>query len=159
MTLARAWRRQLYGASSAALIVPSAMLAALLVLALGGDFRQVGVLGQIFAGPPVPSATGGAPAGARVGAAAPSLPVIPAATGSFSPGARGGGAGRGGGTGAGRNRVVPVATRGPGQTGGAITPVGAVTPIVGAGGSAPRPTPVAPPSRPAPTPRPPQPGP
>ena len=51
MSLARAWRRQLYGASSAALIVPSAMLAALVVLALGGGFNQVGVLGQIFAGP------------------------------------------------------------------------------------------------------------
>ena len=43
MSLARAWRRQLFGASSAALIVPSAMLAAVVVLALGGGFRQVGV--------------------------------------------------------------------------------------------------------------------
>ncbi len=51
MSLARVWRRQLYGASTAALIVPSAMLAALLVLALGGGFNGVGVLGQLFAGP------------------------------------------------------------------------------------------------------------
>src|SRR5437764_1262835 len=49
MSLARVWRRQLYGASSVALIVPAAMLVALMVLALGGAFSQVGVLGQIFA--------------------------------------------------------------------------------------------------------------
>ena len=46
MSLARLWRRQLLGASSVALIVPSAMLAALVVLALGGGLSQVGVLGQ-----------------------------------------------------------------------------------------------------------------
>ena len=51
MTLARVWRRQLFGASTAALIVPSAMLAALVALALGGAFGGVGVLGQLFAGP------------------------------------------------------------------------------------------------------------
>ena len=51
MSLARAWRRQLLGASTAALIVPSAMLAALVVLALSGAFSQVGVLGQLFVGP------------------------------------------------------------------------------------------------------------
>ena len=82
MSLARAWRRQLYGASTAALIVPFAMLAALVVLALGGGFGQVGVLGQIFAGPPALAAGTGAGAGDGGGglavAASRSLPVIPA---------------------------------------------------------------------------------
>jgi len=83
VTLARMWRRQLLAASSAALIVPSAMLAALLVLALSGGFSQLGVLGQIFAGPPAPSAGSVALAGAAAGAGARSgggaLPVIPVA--------------------------------------------------------------------------------
>ena len=56
MTLARMWRRQLFAASSTALIVPSAMIAALVALALGGGFSQLGVLGQVFSGPPAPSA-------------------------------------------------------------------------------------------------------
>jgi hypothetical protein len=52
MSLARVWRRQLYGASGAALIVPSTMLAALVLPALSGGFSQVGVLVQICPGPP-----------------------------------------------------------------------------------------------------------
>jgi len=71
MSLARAWRRHLLGASSTALIVPSAMLAAVALLALGGGFGSVGVLGQLFAGPSLPGvgpgAAGGAPAGSRGG--------------------------------------------------------------------------------------------
>ncbi len=125
MSLARAWRRQLYGASSAALIVPFAMLAALLVLALGGGFGQVGVLGQIFAGPPAPSVAGGG-----AGTAARPLPVIPAATVLRDPARPGGGAG----TRSARRRagVVPVASapvlsRGPSQTGGAV---GGAAPVV-----------------------------
>ena len=60
-------------------MVPSAMLAALLVLALGGGLSQVGVLGQIFAGPSLPAL---APLGvthAGPARAAQLLPVIPAA--------------------------------------------------------------------------------
>lgn len=141
MSLARAWRRQLYGASSVALIVPSAMLAALVVLALGGGFGQVGVLGQIFAGPPAPSVTGGAAAGAGAGGVARSLPAIPAAALVAGPSLP---APRHVRTAPGRGsaRVVPVSSRG---TGGAIAPVGGVAPIV----SGPGRTPV--PSRPAPT--------
>jgi hypothetical protein len=75
MSLAREWRRQLFGASIAALIVPAAMFAALVVLALGGGFSQVGVLGQIFAGPPAVGA--GATAVRGEGGAARALPVIP----------------------------------------------------------------------------------
>ena len=161
MSLARAWRRQLYGASSAALIVPSAMLAALIVLALGGGFSQVGVLGQIFAGPSAPAGSGGTAAGGSTGVASHALPAIPSAAVV----ARTRGEGR---TGAapGPGRVVrggvnTVALRSPSQTGGAIAPVGGIAPIVSA---APRPAPPAPapagsgssqpPSKPGPSPKP-----
>jgi hypothetical protein len=159
MSLARAWRRQLYGASSVALIVPSAMLAALVVLALGGGFGQVGVLGQIFAGPPAPSVAGGAAAGGGAGGVAPSLPSIPAAAlvaGPSRPAARRVGTAPG----RGRARVVPVSSRG---TGGAIAPVGGVAPIVSGPGRAPVPSRPAPtasaPTGPAPSQPSPQPGP
>jgi hypothetical protein len=134
MSLARAWRRQLYGASSAALIVPTAMMAALIVLALGGGFGQVGVLGQIFAGPPAPTAAGGRAAVT----VAHSLQAIPAAALVARASRR---ATRNVGTapGRGRNRAVPVSARG---TGGAV---GGAAPIVGGGSHAPVP------SQPAPT--------
>src|SRR5690348_6445819 len=77
MSLARIWRRQLFAASGAAVIVPCAMLGALMVLALGGGFSQLGVLRQIFVGPPAPS---GGPVVAAHGGSAPAsgaLPVIP----------------------------------------------------------------------------------
>ena len=130
MSLARAWRRQLYGASTVALIVPSAMLAALIVLALGGGFGRLGVLGQVFAGPPAPSAAGAGASG--VG------PAAALVAGRSRPVTRSGGAapGRGGA------RVIPVSS---GGTGGAVAPVGGVAPIL----SGPGRTPV--PSRPAPT--------
>jgi hypothetical protein len=136
MSLARAWRRQLYGASSAALIVPSAMLAAVLVLALGGGFGQISVLGQIFAGPPAPSVGGGLASGGGAGTAAPSLPAIPVAAvgaGSPRPSTRHAGTGSGRG-GAG---VVPASSRGPTQTGGAV---GGAAPIAGGGSQAPAPS-------------------
>ncbi|HEY1516935.1 MAG TPA: hypothetical protein VGF91_10990 [Solirubrobacteraceae bacterium] len=126
MSLARLWRRQLLGASSAALIVPSAMLAALVVLALGGGLSQVGVLGQIFAGPSLP-ATGG-PLGLEhsgpvgiAGGAGTSLPVISA----VAPALRersGSGAHRGG-----LPRPVVRVGGGAGKTGGAISPTGGGT--------------------------------
>jgi len=140
MSLARAWRRQLYGASTVALIVPSAMLAALIVLALGGGFGQVGVLGQIFAGPPAPSGVGGGASGLGPAAVGRSLPAIPAAAlvaRASRPAARSVGTAPA----RGRTPVVPVSSRG---TGGAIAPVAVVAPVV----SAPGRTPV--PSRPAP---------
>lgn len=153
MSLARAWRRQLYGASSVALIVPSAMLAAVIVLALGGGFGQVGILGQIFAGPPAPSAAGGGAPGLSPAAAGRSLPAIPVAVLRRSTAPR-------------SHRVAPVAPirSGSGRGGAALAPVGGAQPIV----SGPARTPV--PSRPAPSgsgsgsgsgssPQPPQPGP
>src|SRR5690242_4856013 len=154
MSLARAWRRQLYGASSAALIVPSAMLAALIVLALGGGFGQVGVLGQIFAGPPAPSAAGTIAAGGA-GAVARALPTIPAAAlvgGRSRPATRSVATAPG----RGRTRVVPVSSRGTRGTGGAVAPIGGVAPIV-SGPVASRPAPTASgsaPSQPSPAPGP-----
>jgi hypothetical protein len=143
MTLARAWRRQLTGASSAALIVPFAMLAALVVLALGGGFSQVGVLGQIFAGPPAPTVGAAADAQARGAAARSSLAAIPVIPGPSRSPARAVGGRPGGG------RVVPVSTAAPIRTGGALAPVGGAAPIVTQGAGANPPTHSAP--APAPT--------
>jgi len=129
MSLVRVWRRQLYGASTAALIVPSAMLAALVALALGGAFSGVGVLGQLFAGPslaglsPGASLGGGARGAVGRGVATASLPVVPAApvvARRVAP------------------RAVLTASRGVGAGGGAIAPVGGgtVRPVThGSGGS------------------------
>jgi len=160
MSLARVWRRQLYGASTAALIVPSAMLAALVVLALGGAFSGVGVLGQLFAGPSLPGASpsarvsSGVGRGVARGVATASLPVIPAAAPVVARRRAPGG------------RTVPTATRrGVGAGGGAIAPVGGtVRPVTqGSGGSAapvhnPAPAPAAPapagPAAPQPSPPP-----
>jgi hypothetical protein len=138
MSLAREWRRQLLGASIAALIVPAAMFAALVVLALGGGFSQVGVLGQIFAGPPAVGA--GATAVTGQGGAARALPVIPGVPVAIArrPPAHvivsGGG------------RLPAV----PNRTGGAITSPAGTAPIVtgSRGGSSPPPNA---PSRPAPS--------
>lgn len=132
MTLARAWRRQLLGASSAALVVPSAMFAALVVLALGGGFSQLGVLGQIFAGPPAPR-LGGAISGHAVGGAArsslASIPMIPGPSRApgVTPGVR---------SSLRQGSTVPVSTVAPGRAGGAA-------PILtqGAGGGTQRPAP------------------
>jgi hypothetical protein len=142
MSLARAWRRQLYGASSVALIVPSAMLAALLVLALGGGFGQVGVLGQIFGGPPAPSVGGGlalgggagVALGGGAGAAAPSLPVVARVGPRRAPG---------GHSRAGHGAVSVPVRSGSRGSGGALAVVGGVAPTVAATG-APKP------ARPAP---------
>jgi hypothetical protein len=56
MSLARAWRRQLVGASSTALLVPGVMIAALIALAGAGGFGGLGALGQTFSGPGLPAA-------------------------------------------------------------------------------------------------------
>jgi hypothetical protein len=56
MSLEKAWRWELYRGSVVALIVPAGIFAALAVLALAGGFSQLGSLGQLLSGPPVPSA-------------------------------------------------------------------------------------------------------
>ncbi|MBV9803200.1 MAG: hypothetical protein JO130_08430 [Solirubrobacterales bacterium] len=160
MSLARAWRRQLCGASSAALIVPCAMLGALVVLAVGGSFSGVGVLGQIFAGPPTPGVTGGSFGGGHAGGAAPALPVIPAvAVGPVGgPGSPDVGTG---GSGTGPRAGAPVPPGAVSRGGGAIVPVASAAPILGGRPVAPvrsapaSPSPASPtPSRSAPPPSP-----
>lgn len=97
MTLARTWTRQLGAASSVALIVPCAMVAALVALALGGGFGGLGVLGQVFAGPSIPNAgslvAGGSATREPSRGASSSIPVIPVAR--FVAATHGGAAGRG----------------------------------------------------------------
>jgi hypothetical protein len=94
VSLARAWTRQLYGASGAALLGPGAIVCALVVLAVAGGFGALGSLGQAFAGPSVPASPRvvGVPGSPR---AAHALPVAPAGTAvaALAPvTARGGGA-------------------------------------------------------------------
>jgi len=142
--LTRVWRRQLFGASTAALIVPSAMLAAVAVLVLGRGFGSVGVLGQLFAGPSLPGVgvSGGArgQVGPGVGAgrsagvggrgfAAGSLPVIPAVAGARAAPGRAparagrtvltarGGTGAAGGAIGGAGRTMRPVTEGAGRSG------------------------------------------
>lgn len=64
MLLVRAWRRQLLGGLTAALIVPVMLLVALVLLAFAGGFAGLGALGQAFSGPSLTTAgQSGAPAG------------------------------------------------------------------------------------------------
>jgi hypothetical protein len=76
MSLSRAWMQQLYRASGTALLVPGAMIAALVVLALAGGFTGVGSLGQVLSGP-APSATAArfaqSQSGSRASARLPAL--------------------------------------------------------------------------------------
>jgi hypothetical protein len=151
MTLARMWRRQLFAASSAALIVPSAMIAALVALALGGGFSQLGVLGQVFSGPPAPSAGPLTPRGVSARTAGAAIPVIrvarTAASRPVSAGAR--------------TRVAPAVTAprtgapstGLASTGGTIA-AGGVTVRPVTGGPTPGSASPAPVSSPSPSPNP-----
>lgn len=121
MSLGRAWTRQLFGASGAALLVPGAIALALLALAVAGGFGQLSDLSQAFAGPAAP---GGASVAniraARAGRAI--LPVAPAAAARAVAGggvklAAAGGAKRGGVRTGGadpRAGLGPVETSGPG---------------------------------------------
>jgi len=155
------WSRQLLGASGAALLVPAAMLGALAVLALGGGLSSVGVLGQIFAGPPAPE-LGGVPGGQANGAGGASAATVPArALAALVPPPAGPGRAssappqRGGG-GVSARPVPSAAPRGTGSAGTA--PIAIRIPV----SSTPRPAPVGPapaaPSRPVgtqPSPQPP----
>jgi len=78
MSLARAWTRQLYRASGAALLVPGAIVLALVLLGLAGGFGQLGTLSQAFAGPAVP---GGSTVAGGVVSARAAAPVLPIARG------------------------------------------------------------------------------
>lgn len=88
MDLVGAWLRQLLRAGTAAAIVPVALVAALLVVALGsGGFGGLGSLGELVAGPSVPefdTAGSSAAEDARVARVAPGgsdrAPVRPSAS-------------------------------------------------------------------------------
>jgi hypothetical protein len=54
MGLVRAWRRQIYGASLIAILIPAAIIAALFVATGGGPLHGLGTLGQVFSGPAIP---------------------------------------------------------------------------------------------------------
>jgi hypothetical protein len=160
MTLARLWRRQLCAASSVALIVPSAIVAALVALALGGGFGGLGVLGQIFAGPSIPNAGPLVPGGsghAATRSAGNVIPVIPVARfvgGGTTPH-------RGGAGGAVTTPRTSVTRTGVSSTGGAIGQGGVTTrPVTQSTGPAPAPVAAAPaPSSPVPAPSTPGPSP
>jgi len=54
MGLVRAWRRQIYGASLVAILIPAAIIAVLFVVTGSGPLTGLGTLGQVFSGPAVP---------------------------------------------------------------------------------------------------------
>ncbi|MDQ6606984.1 MAG: hypothetical protein M3Z06_10620, partial [Actinomycetota bacterium] len=98
MSLARAWTRQLFGASGAALLVPGTIACALAVLAFAGGFQRLGSIGQALSGPAAPP-TVQATSAASDSRAATKLRVALAAVGGRGPGIIAG-AVAGGGSGA-----------------------------------------------------------
>ena len=54
MGLVRAWRRQIYGASLVAILIPAAIIAVLFAATGSGPLNGLGTLGQVFSGPAVP---------------------------------------------------------------------------------------------------------
>src|SRR6185437_16635023 len=50
----RAWRRQIYGASAVAILIPAAIIAVLFVATGNGPLTGLGTLGQVFSGPAIP---------------------------------------------------------------------------------------------------------
>lgn len=151
MDLVGAWLRQLLRAGTAAAIVPVALVAALLVVALGsGGFGGLGSLGELVAGPSVPeldTAGSSAAEDARVARVAPGgsdrASVRPSAS---APRAGGGGAAATApslqarpGT---RRPIAPA----PGSSRVTAPPLEVVTPPVAP--REPPPTPVTPPAQP-----------
>jgi hypothetical protein len=76
MPLVRAWTRGLSGASGAALLVPGAIIAALLLLGLAGSFGRLGGLGQALSGPAAPPSTAGPSTAHGPAGRAPSLLAV-----------------------------------------------------------------------------------
>lgn len=141
MPLVRAWMRGLSGASGAALLVPGAIIAALLLLGLAGSFGRLGGLGQALSGPAAPRSAppqstargsrGGAPALLAV-VSAPTAAVVATRAVTRNPAAPAGGrtsssppssppARNGGGGGGGGSSTAPPGPGSPGGTGGCST--------------------------------------
>ena len=101
MGLVRAWRRQIYGASLVAILIPATIIAALFVATGGGPLHGLGTLGQVFSGPAIPGGNLSArvsenskpalPGSGGVGAAAlrGHSPVLGQVLAGSSPGVRG----------------------------------------------------------------------
>jgi hypothetical protein len=155
MPLFKEWGRGLVGASSAALLAPATIIAALCLLALGG-LHGLGTLGEAFSGPrlpaPPPTSAGRSAAGAlvapaaipapalaapaRAGAAATRASALPGTGGVSSrpPGTAGGGR-RGGGPTHGPAPTAPVAPVTPVKPAPPAPKPGPVDLLVGAGTS------------------------
>ncbi len=54
MGLVRAWRRQIYGASLVAILIPASIIVVLFAVTGGGPLQGLGTLGQVFSGPAIP---------------------------------------------------------------------------------------------------------
>ncbi|HEY8763876.1 MAG TPA: hypothetical protein VIM18_06790 [Solirubrobacteraceae bacterium] len=166
MTMGRSWKRQLFGASGAALLVPGAIAGALVILVFAGGFARLGTLGQALSGPALPggsmrvSATppgsGRSTLGRALAAAA--APAGAASGGTVAGTSSGINASRGGTPGSGGSRLGGTGsggsggggTGGGGNSGSGGTPgsggSGSGNPAGGSGGAgSPPPTP-APPS-------------
>lgn len=85
MNLARVWMRQIYGASMAAVLIPGAIIGALLVLT-GGSLRRISDLGQVFTGPGVPGGDGSAKTATGGKTALPAKEIARLASSSALPG-------------------------------------------------------------------------
>lgn len=126
MSFGRAWTRQLFGVSAAAVLAPGAVVIALVLLAVTGGFGRLGALSQVLAGPGLPSAPSLAHHPGRAGAhraatgtAAGLPPVVPAppVLVARAPGGAAGGAGAGAGPGPGSG-AGSGGSGGQGQSGG-----------------------------------------
>jgi hypothetical protein len=112
MGLARAWTRQLYRASGAAVLVPGVIACALAILAFAGGFSRLGAIGQALSGPanPIPSSAtaeksgAGPSAGLRRALAAAAAPVSPVSGIRVATRGGAGGTGAGGHYGSGHGR-------------------------------------------------------
>ena len=65
MGLVRAWRRQIYGASLVAILIPASIIAVLFAATGSGPLQGLGTLGQVFSGPAIPGGNALGPCLAR----------------------------------------------------------------------------------------------
>jgi len=85
--LVRAWIRQGFGATGAAVAVPAAMLGVLALLTLSGGLGGIGNVGQAFSGPRLPATVVPAPSSAAKGASRPDRLFAALGRGSVRPSA------------------------------------------------------------------------
>ncbi|HXD64951.1 MAG TPA: hypothetical protein VNV17_10060, partial [Solirubrobacteraceae bacterium] len=83
MGLVRAWRRQIYGASLVAVLIPASIIVVLFFATGSGPLGGLGTLGQVFSGPAIP----GGNLSARVSES--SKPALPGSGGAGAAALRG----------------------------------------------------------------------